>query len=76
MFFYEQRSLHGGWTPVLSKTKPEVSGSGRSQRQRKAAGTGLRVRCVAEVPAHLSHLTLSQIAEIFGQDGKFRNTHR
>ena len=74
MYFYEHLKL-GRWSPVTVADAPSVVTIGGKTRLKGANGLGPEVRSIREVPADLQHLTLDQLAECFGAEGKFRAAH-
>lgn len=73
MWFYEYRRL-GMWHPVKAADEPVTASVAGKLRLKSVNGLGVEVRAVREIPRSLEHLTLDQLAEVFGADGKLQAT--
>lgn len=63
--WYCEEFRHGAWHPVTYANRPKV------RDERIVTGAGPRIRALREVPASLEKLTLDQMREVLGPDGKF-----
>ena len=63
MFYHEQRTQLGRWSPVTTPERPEQHKSGRLL---KVGGLGPMIRGVRAVPPHHQHLPLSELRRIYG----------
>ncbi len=71
MFYYEQATTAGRWTPVTAPVAPQINENGREKR---ADGVGKRIRpgSVVEVqPEHRAY-NLASLTNFYGLNGKFR----
>lgn len=75
MWFYEQRRL-GKWHPVKVPEAPETVSVAGKVRLKTACGLGVEIRGLRQIPACLHHLTLRQLAEVYGADGRLQATAR
>lgn len=73
MWFYEHLK-HGRWWPVTTASEPATVAAAGRTRLKGVNGLGAEVRCLAEIPPSMEHLTLGQIAEVYGAEGRFRAT--
>ncbi len=62
MFYFEEKKL-GRWRPRWTPERPEKKGAEGARRE---------IRAVAEVMPTLRHLTLDQLQELYGPDGRFQ----
>lgn len=65
-WFYEQKTIHGNWSPVATKDYPTlVDGHIRSK-----AGGGISpaVRNVRAIAPECKHLSLYELQELYGGD--------
>lgn len=67
MFYYEQRTIMGRWSP---RTSPE-----RPSEKKPAGSQDLKIRNIQEVPACLDHLSLGQLEAVLGTEGHLRGAH-
>lgn len=67
MFYFEQ-AIGDRWCPVKTADAPQV----KNDRIQRAGSAGPRVRAVQAIPAYFAHLTLGQLREVLGPDGRFR----
>ncbi|MFQ6550489.1 hypothetical protein AADZ90_021305 [Aestuariibius sp. 2305UL40-4] len=66
-WFWEQKSLHGGWQPVTGSARPVKTADGRLKR---AGGTGPRVRSIKEVAPEHRGKSLDDLRRLYGgEDG-------
>ncbi len=63
MWFWEQKSLHGGWQPVTGPERPILTKDGRLRR---AGGVGPRVRAVKEVAREERGKSLDHLHCLYG----------
>lgn len=73
MWFYEHLK-HGRWWPVTTTIEPATVAAAGRTRLKGVNGLGAEIRCLAEIPPSLHHLTLGQLAEVYGLEGRFRAT--
>ena len=76
MWFYEYRNL-GRWAPAIVPERPEVTRIAGKMRLKCAVGVGQEVRATP-CKVHPAHhvLTLGALADLYGEDGRFRATTR
>jgi hypothetical protein len=67
VYFAEQKTIFGKWTPVTFDQKPNVD----DWKKR-----GFLLRSVAEIDPNYRKLTLDQLGEIYGADGRFQSQAR
>jgi hypothetical protein len=70
-WFYEQR-VFDRWCPVKVATRPVVKNGilvGAESGHR-------RIRSLRAIPEQHQHLTLRQLQEVYGDEGKFRSVRR
>lgn len=72
-WFYEVRQI-GTWRPVKVPDRPATKNVNGQDRLVSVNGVGNPVRSVTEVPPYFEHLTLSQMAECFGAEGRFQRS--
>lgn len=70
-WFYERLRM-GKWSPVKVCSAPSTVSVAGKTKIRSVNGIAEEVRNVTEIRACLDHLTLDQLAEVYGQDGRFR----
>lgn len=75
MWFYEHRRF-GVWHPVTVADRPVTETVDGTTRIRGAGGLGPAIRSLTAVPVYLQHLTLDQLTQVFGADGRFAAAHR
>lgn len=68
LHYFEQANPFGDWTPCTADTPPVDKGPGGTRKSRIRDGS---IRVVHH--GH-HHLTLVQLREVYGPDGRFRNT--
>ncbi|MDI3335883.1 hypothetical protein QKW60_05660 [Defluviimonas aestuarii] len=73
IWFYERLTL-GRWSPVTQPDRPGTKTVGGRQRLVTVNGLRSEIRHLTEVPAFLQHLSLSQLAEVYGDRGSVRTT--
>lgn len=73
LFYFETAAPDGHWAPATSAEPPPVS---RKTHRPDRLGTdaGPRIRAVTQVHPDHHGLTLDQLAEVYGPDGRFRAT--
>jgi hypothetical protein len=68
LWYFEQRTFDGRWTPCTSPVRPE---------ERNADGRRLTLRAITEVtPPEYHDLTLDQMWELYSPDGRFQAVAR
>lgn len=73
MWFYEH--LKGGkWWAVTAPDQPAVATVAGKTRLKGVNGLGAEIRSVREIPKCLDHLTLDQLAAVYGADGHLQAT--
>lgn len=76
IWYIETASPLGKWSPALIHgPEPTIEGKGERRRLKLNGSTGPRVRAGTPVLVNVGHhhLTLAQLAECYGPDGRFRN---
>lgn len=63
MWFFEQRTQLGRWSPVTAPDRPEQRQDGRLS---KVGGVGPRIRAIQAIPPHRQHLPLSELQRLYG----------
>lgn len=70
--YFETCNSRGHWTPNKAADHPRITT--HAGVQRLGDGTGPRIRAVSLIhPDHLA-LTLDELAEVYGPDGRFQAT--
>jgi hypothetical protein len=63
LWYFEQRSMGGGWSPCTSENQPVVRATDGINRLRGSDGaSGPRVRRICKVPEKLMHLPLGELS--------------
>lgn len=75
MWFYEHRK-GGKWWPVVVPDQPTVVSVAGKTRLKGVNGLGREVRAVRVIQQCLEHLTLDQLAAVYGADGHLQATAR
>lgn len=71
-WYYEAAHPRGHWMPVKAADHPRVTT--HAGVQRLGDGTGPRIRAISLIhPDHLA-LTLDELAQVYGPDGRFQAT--
>ena len=60
-WYYEQMTMTGTWSPVLTSAKPDYQVKAGKARLRGLTGWSPRVRAIQPVPANLQGMTLSAL---------------
>lgn len=68
VLYYHEYLRFGRWHPATTTAEPT--------RQRADGSRGPEIRAVHEVDPCYRHLTLTQLAEIYGPDGRFQSVIR
>lgn len=71
LWFYERLTL-GRWSPVTQPTRPDTKTIGGRKRLVGVNGVRSEIRNLQDVPAYLHHLSLDQLAELYGQGGRLQ----
>lgn len=75
MFFAEMKIFNGRWTPVALQDEPATVKVGGQLHFKTSTSVGSEIRNVHEIdPSYIkAGLTLDQLADIYGKDGRFRS---
>lgn len=73
MWYFETVSFTNRWTPQKSLVAPSIR-SKQGKPDRIGGDTGQRVRGLAEVHPDHHKLSLDELAQVYGRDGKFYAT--
>lgn len=73
LWFYERLTL-GRWSPVTQPNRPDTKTIGGRKRLVTVNGVRSEIRNLKEVPDYLHHLSLDQLADLYGQGGTLQST--
>lgn len=73
LWFYE-RLILGRWSPVTQPNRPDTKTIGGRKRLVGVNGVRSEIRNLQDVPEYLHHLSLDQLAELYGQGGRLQAT--
>lgn len=69
---YVEIKILGRWMPRTYARKPVVE---NGYLVKKASGTRVPARALAKISTSLRHLTIDELRELYGPDGRFAKMH-
>jgi len=67
LYFAEERAFDGKWRPCTYTYRPPEKGP---------EGRNIKRRSVTLIPCYHRHLTLDQLANVYGENGRLRATQK